>query len=32
MAFDLSVTDRHIYVGLGGESLAGVIEPIAFAP
>jgi uncharacterized protein YaeQ len=32
MGFDLSVTDRHLYVGLGGESLDGVIVPIALAP
>jgi len=32
MAFDLSVTDRHLYVSLGGESLSGVVVPFALVP
>jgi len=26
MAFDLSVTDGTIYVGIGGETLSGTVE------
>jgi uncharacterized protein YaeQ len=28
-AFSLSVTDRHLFIDIGGESLTGSIEPIA---
>lgn len=33
MTFDLSVTDRHLFLTLGGESLSGVVErfPLAAA-
>jgi uncharacterized protein YaeQ len=32
MAFDLSVTDRHLYIAIGGETLSGVVEPYTLAP
>ena len=32
MGFDLTVTDRHLYIDLGGESLAGVLTPVALMP
>ena len=28
MTFDLTVSDRQIYVGLGDETISGVIAPI----
>ncbi len=32
MAFSLSVTDRHLYLTIGGETLSGVVEPHTLAP
>jgi uncharacterized protein YaeQ len=32
MAFSLSVTDRHLYVTLGGETLSGAVERQPVAP
>lgn len=32
MAFSLSVTDRHLYVTMGGETLSGVVEPHSVTP
>ena len=31
MAFDLSVTDRHLFVALGGDTLSGTVERITLA-
>jgi uncharacterized protein YaeQ len=31
MAFDLSVTDRHLYIAIGGETLSGAVEPYTLA-
>ena len=31
MVFDLSITDRHLYVTIGSESLAGAVETIRLA-
>jgi uncharacterized protein YaeQ len=32
MAFSLSVTDRHLYLTIGGETLSGAVEPYTLAP
>jgi uncharacterized protein YaeQ len=32
MVFSLSVTDRHLYLTIGGETLSGVVEPHTLAP
>jgi uncharacterized protein YaeQ len=32
MAFSLSVTDRHLYVTLGSETLSGAVEAHTLAP
>src|SRR5215468_1841252 len=32
LAFSLSVTDRHLYLVVGGETLSGVIEPHSVTP
>jgi uncharacterized protein YaeQ len=32
MAFSLSVTDRHLYLTMAGETLSGVVEPITLSP
>jgi uncharacterized protein YaeQ len=32
MTFDLSITDRHLFLTLGGESLSGPVERFALAP
>jgi uncharacterized protein YaeQ len=32
MAFSLSVTDRHLYVTIGEETLSGVVQPLPLAP
>lgn len=29
MAFDLSVTDRHLFVAIGGATLTGAVEPVS---
>ena len=32
MAFDLAVAERHLYVTVGGETLAGMVEPYRIPP